>query len=195
MLQSIVQHRSVLLGEPLTIHGRITGVRAVPRGRAIDTEVTFTGCAGDVAISANRTSLKPDPDKLAARGAGERPAPLVQNVGDLHALAAYALTPDGVRAYSSEGNSIHYDLSAAQKAGFRAPLIGGGMGVHYLMAELWRCHPVRTFSMDIFFRRPVFWDDVVEVAVDSTTSPQLMALVKAEGKVGTELALRELEPV
>jgi len=29
-------------------------------------------------------------------------------------------------------------MEPAQKAGFRAPLIGGGMGVHFLMAELWQ---------------------------------------------------------
>ena len=42
-----------------------------------------------------------------------------------------------------EGNSIHYEQEAAEQAGFRAPLIGGGMGVHYLTAEMWRRYQPR----------------------------------------------------
>ena len=38
------------------------------------------------------------------------------------------LTPQAVRDYSVEGNSIHYEEKAAARAGFRAPIIGGGMG-------------------------------------------------------------------
>jgi len=50
-------------------------------------------------------------------------------VSDLKALRTFVLTPELVKAYSSTGNSIHYDMAAPNSADFRATLIGGGMGV------------------------------------------------------------------
>jgi hypothetical protein len=103
-----------------------------------------------------------------------------------------------------EGNSIHYEMEPAQKAGFRAPLIGGGMGVHFLMAELWRGHKhsggPQAFDAEIYFRRPIFWDDCVGVysRADEQTGWNAMALLKedAQGKqkVGTEISLKLFKP-
>lgn len=77
MLQSLVQHRPVMVGEPLTVKGRITRVTQVPRGRTIDTDCWLEGEDGHRAISAPRRSLKPDPDKREQKGAGERPPPVI----------------------------------------------------------------------------------------------------------------------
>ena len=192
MLQSVVQHRAAKLDEQLTARGQIADVRAVPRGRTLHSEVTFYDSADQPVITANRVSLKPDPAKLGVRGAGERPELLVTNSNDLTALSQYQLTPDNVKGYSSEGNSIHYEEGAAKQAGFRAPLIGGGMGVHFLMAQLWRSHLPSSVRMEIYFRRPIFWDETVTVAVDHPEEPVVMALLKPAGKVGTELKLSNL---
>jgi hypothetical protein len=192
MSQSVTQHRPVLLGESLRVNGSITAVEPVPRGRTLHTEVVFEDSDGQVVITANRVSLKPDPDKVGTKGAGEKPPALISDPAALVAEKSYQLTPDGIKAYSSEGNSIHYEMEPANKAGFRAPLIGGGMGVHYLMAALWRiCAPV-SFSAEIYFRRPIFWDEEVTVAMDNQAMPSVMALLKPEGKIGTELALHQL---
>ena len=191
MSQSVIQHRPVQLSEKLTVTGGITAVESVPRGRALHTEVQFSDAAGEVVITANRVSLKPDPQKVGTRGAGEKPALVVPDPAVLQREMAYQLTPQGVKAYSSEGNSIHYEEDAAKRAGFRAPLIGGGMGVHFLMAALWRIQPPDSLRAEIYFRRPIFWDEQVTVAMDDLSSPTIMALVKPEGKVGTELALLE----
>jgi len=158
MLQSLIQHRPARLDEPLRVRGRITAVTPVPRGRTIDTDVWFEDDAGERVITARRRSLKPDP-AAGARGAGERPPPVLTNPDSARVLAEHCLTPEIVVAYSEPGNSIHYDLAAAQKAGFRAPLIGGGMGVHYLLAALYAAQPPVSFDLDIYFRRPIFWDD------------------------------------
>lgn len=192
MSQSVIQHRPVLLGERLRVTGSITAVESVPRGSTLHTEVQFEGADGRVVITANRVSLKPDPDKVGTRGAGEKPPPLIPDPAVLEQELAYQLTPQGVKAYSSEGNSIHYEEDAAKRAGFRAPLIGGGMGVHFLMAALWRIRPPQSLRADIYFRRPIFWDEQVRVAMDDLATPTVMALLKPEGKVGTELALLEL---
>ena len=90
---------------------------------------------------------------------------MISDVSGLERLSSHRLTPDQVRAYSTEGNSIHYEMAAANRAGFRAPLIGGGMGVHYLMAAVWAKRPPASLDFDIYFRRPIFWNDGFFVAV------------------------------
>ncbi|MDC3409391.1 hypothetical protein OAY23_00520 [bacterium] len=217
MLQSLRMHRPVLLDEELAVKGQIVAVTEVPRGLRVDTDVWFEDTHGQRVISAPRTSLRPDPqhaeskshsagvtDKDKDKGAGERPQPVVDDLSALEFLASYQLTPEGVRAYSMEGNSIHYELEPAQKAGFRAPLIGGGMGVHFLMAELWQTHKQsggpEAFDAEIYFRRPIFWDDAVAVysRADEQTGWNAMALLKedAQGKqkVGTEISLKLFKP-
>ena len=217
MLQSLRMHRPVLLDEELAVKGQILAVTEVLRGLRVDTDVWFEDVQGQRVISAPRTSLRPDPqraesksdasnvkDKDTRGGAGERPQPVVEDLSVLEFLASYQLTPEGVRAYSMEGNSIHYEMEPAQKAGFRAPLIGGGMGVHFLMAELWRAHKQgggpHAFDAEIYFRRPIFWDDSVGVysRADEKSGWNAMALLKddAQGnkKVGTEISLKLFKP-
>lgn len=176
MLQSLIQHRPAKLDESLTVRGRITTVTDVPRGWTVDTDVWFEDGAGERVITARRRSLKPDPEKD-ARGAGERPAPVLANPAEADVLASHRLTPEIVVDYSEEGNSIHYDLEAARKAGFRAPLIGGGMGVHYLLAAIYAEKPPSHFDMDIYFRRPIFWDEAFNVV----RRDGAMALTRTEG--------------
>jgi hypothetical protein len=193
MVQSLTMHRRPLLDAPLEVGGTIKAVREVPRGVSVDTEVQFKGGDGQLVISANRTSLRPHPEKAPGRGAGDRAPPIVPDVNELELSSRFELTPDCVKAYSSEGNSIHYDLDAAQKAGFRAPLIGGGMGVHFLMADLFARRSPSTFDCDIYFRRPIFWDETVTVG--RLGNDRALALVKRDGhvsKVATEIALNRV---
>ncbi len=213
MLQSLRMHRAVLLDEELAVKGQILAVTEVPRGLRVDTDVWFEDAQGQRVISAPRTSLRPDPQraksksdsaKAPGKGAGERPQPVVDDLSALDFLANYQLSPEGVRAYSMQGNSIHYEMEPAQRAGFRAPLIGGGMGVHFLMAELWQAHKQsggpEAFDAEIYFRRPIFWDDSVGVysRVDDKSGCNAMALLKedAQGnkKVATEISLKLFKP-
>jgi hypothetical protein len=191
MLQKLIQHRPAELGEPLTVRGLISAVTEVPRGRTIDTDVWFEDSAGARVITASRRSLKPEPG-ASARGAGERPAPVITDPASLVTLAGHTLTPEQVRAYSEEGNSIHYDLEAARRAGFRAPLIGGGMGVHYLLAALWAESPPERLDLDIYFRRPIFWD--ASFRVSRSADRRAAGLLSADGpepKVLTEARIND----
>ena len=192
MVQRLTQHRPAVLGEPLSVKGQITEVNPVPRGRTLHTHVTFADRNGKVVITATRVSLKPDPQKVGVRGAGEKKPPLVNELDGWVQAGCYELTPTRVKSYSSEGNSIHYEEAAAQKAGFRAPLFGGGMGVLFLTATLGQQQPPQTFAAEIYFRRPIFWDEAVTVYADRLPNPALLALLKPDGKVGTELALSNL---
>jgi hypothetical protein len=200
MLQALNMHRPVALGEELVVQGRILAVTEVPRGLRVETDVWFEDASGARVISAPRTSLIPDPQRAGVKGAGERPVPVIEDVNGLTLLDRYQLSPEGVRAYSIEGNSIHYELEPAQRAGFRAPLIGGGMGVHFLMAELWKALAAtegrKSFDAQIYFRRPIFWDESVGVfsRAGSTSGWDAMALIKEDElgnkKVATEIGLQ-----
>ncbi len=197
MLQSLEQHRPARLDESLTVRGEITAVLEVPRGHTIDTDVWFEDAAGERVITAKRRSLKPDSRKT-ERGAGERPPPVLANPANATVLATHTLTPEIVVNYSEAGNSIHYDLDAAQKAGFRAPLIGGGMGVHYLLAAIYAEKAPGSFALDIYFRRPIFWDDRFSVVreIHEGHESDGMALIRDDGnavKVLTEMRINALE--
>ena len=196
MLQSLVQHRPARLGEPLTVRGRITAVTPVPRGRTIDTDVWFEDESGARVVTARRRSLKPDPSKVGVHGAGERPPPVIENLSTLTHAGSHQLTPEQVKRYSSEGNSIHYEMAAAQKAGFRAPLIGGGMGVHYLLASIMSGYAPEQIDLDIYFRRPIFWDDAFTVLREENESAlRAICLVKGgadDRKVATEARVNNL---
>lgn len=166
MVQSLLQHRPVRLGEALTVRGTINSVESVPRGQVVTTTVWFEDATGGRAISATRKTLRPDPSRTGTRGAGEKPPPIVTDINKLEVVAEYELTPAQVKSYSSEGNAIHYHMETANQAGFRAPMIGGGMGVHYLVAELSDPMLPPKLGLELYFRRPIFWDDRFFVAID-----------------------------
>ena len=196
MVQSLEVIRPALLDELLLVEGRIESVKEVARGERVETHVWFSDQEGQVILRANRVSLRPKPNSLEKGGAGVRPEPVIKDVSVLNQKKEFQLTPDIVRNYSSEGNSIHYDESAARAGGFRAPIIGGGMGVHYLMADLWASQSPDSFACNIYFRRPIFWDDLISVGVDE--SDTAFGLLKRDPgsepsvKVGTEMELLNL---
>lgn len=192
MVQSLVQHCPVNLDEELRVSGHVLTVEDVPRGKAVTSEVRFTGADGKPAITARRRTLRPGPGKAGARGAGGRPPNVIEDAAQLQKLADIALTPERVTNYRATGNRIHFDPDAAKQAGFRAPIIGGGMGVHYLIAEIWRRFSPRSLDLDIYFRRPIFWDDALSVraAVDGGTW-RAICLAKG-GKVATEARINHI---
>ena len=204
MLQRLVVHRPARLGETLTVKGEIKSVTAVPRGQRVETDVWFEDLTGERVISCPRTSLRPQAQAQSKSGAGDKPQPVVGDVAALVLHDTYQLTPDRVKSYSVEGNSIHYEQEAAERAGFRAPLIGGGMGVHYLTAQMWQDRRPSFFDASIYFRRPIFWDEAVQVGViEDGGNWSVMGLLKlplaAErvgtssevAKVGTELSIAD----
>ena len=147
MLQGLTMHKRPVLGQELAISGEILSVSEVPRGLRVETDVGFLSTAGDRVLSARRISLKPSQDGISTiSGAGKRPASLIADVKELSIGEIVELTPQAVRDYSVEGNSIHYEEKAAARAGSRAPIIGGGMGVHYLTHGIWSRN-LQLFSM------------------------------------------------
>jgi acyl dehydratase len=196
MVQGITQHRPLKLGEEIVVTGEILTVEEAPRGRVTTSETWFANKHGERAITAFRRSLKTDPTKQAdpnLRGAGERPAAVVADVLRLKEIGHFTLTPDDVKGYGANTtNYIHTEPEAARRAGYRAPIIGGGQGVRYLTAAIWRKFNPTTIDMDIYFRRPLYWDDSFEVRVDDEGGTwRSICLAKGE-KIATEARLKQV---
>jgi hypothetical protein len=81
---------------------------------------------------------------------------------------------------------------AAIKAGFRAPIIGGGMGVRYLMAEIWQRLAPRTLDIEVYFRRPIFWDDTVTIRVEERDGKWTAICLAKGDKVATEARINSV---
>jgi acyl dehydratase len=192
MVNTLVQHRPMRLGEPLTVTGEILDVEDVPRGRVATSEARYSNAAGELAATSRRRSLRPDPAKAGTRGAGEKAVSVIEDVSRLKALGTFTLNPEDVKAYGGPHNPIHFDPEAARRGGFRAPIIGGGQGVRFLTAEIWRRFTPRVIELDIYFRRPIFWDDTFTVMVDEAEGVwRAIGLIK-EGKVATEARVKQI---
>ncbi len=194
MAQRIVQRGPLRLGEPITVSGRVLDVEVVPRGKVATTEVHFTPADSGRGAMAGRRSLRPDPARAGVRGAGEKVASVVEDPTALRIVDRVALTPAMVAGYDSEGiNPIHSDPDAARAAGFRAPIIGGGMGVRWLTAAIWKRFPPLVLELEIYFRRPIFWDDSVSVRVAEHGATWTAICLEKDGKVATEARIHRLE--
>ena len=192
LAQRLIQHRPLLLGEPLTVTGQILDVQEVPRGRVARSETWYSGADGQCALTSGRLSLRPGPAMASASGTGEKSAPVIADIAGLLELGSATLTPEGVKAYTGPENPIHFDPEVARLKGYRAPIVGGGQCVRFLTAALWRRFTPRTLGLEIFFRRPVFWDDTVTVMADEREGRWQAICLVAHGKVTTEARITEL---
>jgi hypothetical protein len=192
LAQRLAQHRPLILGEPLTVTGRILDVQEVPRGRVATSETWFSGADGLRAVTSGRLSLRPGPSMASASGTGERQAPVIASLEGLRELGSSTMTPEGVKAYTGPENPIHFDPEVARAKGFRAPIVGGGQCVRFLTAAIWRRFAPRTLDLEIFFWRPVFWDDTVTVMADEQDGRWKAVCLVANGKVTTEARITDL---
>ncbi|OWU86146.1 hypothetical protein ATO6_04630 [Oceanicola sp. 22II-s10i] len=183
--------------EEVTVTGGIVEVKEVPRGTTSEAEATYHGSDGRLCLRTGRVSLRTDPKKYAdpkLRGAGKRPDPVIADPEALEVIEHIQLTPDIVSAYSLKTtNPIHNDMDAANRAGYRAPIIGGAHGVRYLTAAIWRQFAPKHIRMDIRFRRPIHWDDAFDVRVEGAGEWSAICLSR-DGKVLVEMAISELVP-
>jgi len=193
MINTIRQERQMTLGEPLVVSGEILHVEEVPRGRVATSETWFCGKDGRRALTSRRSSLRPDASKAGVRGAGERPVAVIDDPARLKQVGQFTLTPEGVRAYSGPHNPIHFDPEAAKRGGFRAPIIGGGQGVRFITATIWQHFAPQVLELDVYFRRPIFWDDTFEVMVDERDGKWRAICLAKDGKVATEARINRLE--
>jgi hydroxyacyl-ACP dehydratase HTD2-like protein with hotdog domain len=196
MVQGLVQSRPLRLDEKLTVTGEILKVEEAPRGRVTTSETWYHGENGELGITSKRKSLKTDPNKYAdpnLRGAGERPQPVIADVNALKKLGQFTLTPEDVQGYGlNTTNAIHFDEDAAKRAGYRAPIIGGGHGVRFLTEAIWKAFSPKGIDVDIYFRRPLFWDDTFDILVDDAGGKWKAMCLAKDGKIATEMRINSI---
>lgn len=195
MVQWLVIGDLPRLGEAVTVTGGILDVTEAPRGQVSTAEAHYHGADGRFCLTSGRMSLRTDPAKYAdpkLRGAGKRPDPVIPDPDALETIEDVHLTPDIVSAYSlNTTNPIHNDMDAANRAGYRAPIIGGAHGVRYLTRALWQRFSPARVRLDIRFRRPIHWDDAFDLRVAGDTDWSAICLAR-DGKVLVEMAISDL---
>jgi len=193
MAQTISQHRPLRLGEPITVGGGILSVEEVPRGKVAFSETWFAGADGQRAITSTRKSLRPDPARAAVRGTNHKPVPVVQDISVLKEVNRITLTPECVVSFTGPGNPVHTDPEVAKRSGYRAPIMGGSQGMRYLSAEIWRRFKPRELDLEIFFLRPIFWDDTFSVMVEESSDKWSAICLAKDNKVMVEARINKLE--
>jgi len=197
MVQKLDIRRLPRLDEEVMLEGGILDVTHAPRGRVTTSEVRYHGQDGALALISARRSLKTDPTKQAdpaLRGAGERPPPVFDSLDGLVRLGEVQLTPEIVQGYSLHTrNPIHTEMEAANRAGYRAPIIGGAHGVRYLTAAIWREFAPTGADLDIYFRRPLFWDDGFRILARPSGGGWDALCIEKDGKVAVEMRINALK--
>lgn len=188
MSQHFDLREPVLLGEPLRVRGEVVAVTPERRGAVEESRFDFVRPDGSIPLSTRRASLVLDPKVGAARKEGA-PRPAEDPRTGAVLIARHRLVPEKVAAYSIEAdNLIHSDPETARRFGFRAPIAAGLMAVHFMMATLCRPAPPSRLRMTVRFRRPMFWDETLEVWKKGT-EPFSLLVVNAEGKAASDCAV------
>jgi len=190
MTQAFDLREPLLLGEPLICRGVVTAVTPERRGQIEESRFDFVRPDGSIPLSTRRSSLRLDPSAGAARkpGGGAAPRPAEDPTAGLELIARHQLVPDKVAVYSDEAeNLIHSDPETARRFGFRAPIAAGLMAVHFMMAALCRPTPPDTLRMSVRFRRPMFWDERLEVwGREDAGKVAALSVINPDGKVAND---------
>ena len=186
--QRLSQTRPIALGEILTLSGRCTRAEARPNGAFFIQEFALADSADQVILTAEHHRLKPAP-KLAAPKPAALSLRATPGTTEFAEVAGRTMTPDAVTLFSSDvGNLLHFDSDFAQAMGFRAPIAQGLMAMAWMMGELARKRPPRTFDVICRFRRPVFWDDTIRLQA----APGAFRVMTPAGKPAAELTVNAL---
>lgn len=159
--QRMEQLVPVRLGEPLVVRGRVREVRRSPKGRFTHTAFSIECPLGTQKVLGELTYFSPDPQA--------RVAPASVDVAfdrtGWTSVARVALTPQKVAEYSHEFPTykVHFDPEVAASVGLRSPVAQGLMSFTWMTMAVAREGLPQRYSVAASFRRPVFWDETVEV--------------------------------
>ena len=159
--QRMQQLAPVKLGEPLTVRGRVRELRRTAKGRFAHTAFTFEDEGGAVKALGELSYFRVDPE---ARIAPSGIDPAFSRDG-WTSVARMALSSQRVAEYSHEFPSyrVHFDPAVAAGVGLRAPVAQGLMSLTWMTRAIAAGGLPDRFTVSATFRRPIFWDETVEV--------------------------------
>ena len=195
MAQFFDMRAPVMLGEPLTVRGEVMEMVKEPRGHVVASRFDFARADGSVPVRAARSSLVLDPAVGAKRSGRKKPGSEGDPRDGMALIATHQLVPEQVAAYSSEAdNLIHSDPKTAQEFGFRAPIAAGLIAVRFMMAALCEPSPPDRLKIRVRFRRPMFWDEKMELWARRTAGGPIeaMSLMNSEGKLASEAVVEDV---
>ena len=180
LFQKFHQFKPIYLGEQISIVGKIAQVSPHERGCILACNFSYIDDMGDVRVEAQRSGIIPIGSKESSK---EIFKPSEQLDGFVE-KARYLLDPKKVADFSSEaGNLIHSDPKTAKQHGFRAPIAAGLMGLHFYRKFISENSNSKSFDLQVWFRRPMFWDDELSLVVRDLKSEKYdMHLLASNGK-------------
>ena len=159
--QRMQQLLPVRIGEPLIARGRVREVRDTAKGRFQHTLFNFEDEKGVTKVTGELTYFRVHPHAKVAPAAVDR----AFDRNGWTSIARMTLTPQRVADYSREFPTyrVHFDPEIAASIGLRAPVAQGLMSFTWMMRAIAEGGLPGTFTLTSTFRRPVFWDETVEV--------------------------------
>ena len=159
--QRMQQLSPVRFGEPLTVRGRVRELRRTPKGQFAHTAFAFEDAGGATKVLGELTYFRVDANAKVAPAAVDHA--FVRE--GWTSVARMTLTPQRVADYSQEFPSyrVHFDPEVAARVGLRAPVAQGLMSFTWMMRALAEGGLPERFALSSTFRRPIFWDETVEV--------------------------------
>ncbi len=188
LVQRIVQHRRIALGETLQLRGEVGEISVHPRGERMSSSWRYHAADGECVFEVLPQVLMIDPAGRA--NAGQRAAAesnqIWQQVGRKQCTPASTLGYcEGTR------NPVHLDPEVAQRFGFRAPIIAGTQTMSFLLEALYRARRPDALDLSMRFLRPVFWDDALTLEANGTGED--LTEVRARNAAGKEVATLNLD--
>jgi acyl dehydratase len=187
IVHHLVQHRAIALDTPMTMTGRFTEIADYPRGWIAHSVWDFRTNDGASVLTVEPQVMMIDPERARQPGEGGKAAAKpAEDASGFEGLTHKQCTPETTCGYC-EGtrNLIHIDPDHAKGFGFRAPIIAGNQTVNFLLEALALDRAPETFDVTIRFRRPVFWDDTLDIEGRRGADGTLVTIraVNGDGKV------------
>ena len=201
--------RPLRLGEPFVMLPDGTSDVPHAKGRMSKTTYKIVPAATPAAkpcIVIERHGLAMDPSLSKKRDAPRPPPPPAphQAGGGMIPVHRVQFTPAMVGSYCHGAvNAVHTDPVVAVEFGYAAPIWAGTQGMHICLEYVYRHHreatgrQPETIDVEAFFKRPVFWQEEVELFFAQREGAPVgvgeYALVKVdEGKAALELTVHAL---
>ena len=178
----ITQHRPILLDEALRVSGENIDLVPHPRGQVLQSAWRYYDADGEMPFEVRPDGLLIDPlfeSKQTVKQTRD-----ASNYLDYTHVLTKQCTPQATVGYcEGTNNPIHSDVQIARQFGFRAPIIAGTQTMSYLLEAVYRTLSPQSISLTISFKRPVFWDDKLDIVMmDREAGAKHIAALNSSGK-------------